>query len=74
MLSSQPYLSKPASQKSHSFSSYSKKKVSHFSYSPSDKIGKGFSSVVYKATNELTSTTFQSMIQSCIIIPLYFLF
>lgn len=31
------------------------KKIKHFSYSESDKIGKGYSSIVYKATNDLTS-------------------
>ena len=33
----------------------SKKKIKHFSYSMNDKIGKGFSSIVYKGCNELTS-------------------
>lgn len=33
----------------------SRKKVKHFSYSPTDKVGKGFSSIVYKGTNDLTS-------------------
>ncbi len=33
----------------------SKKKIKHFSYSSNDKIGKGFSSIVYKGCNELTS-------------------
>ena len=32
-----------------------KKKVKNFSYSTSDRIGKGFSSVVYKGTNDSTS-------------------
>lgn len=32
-----------------------KKKVKEYSYSPSDRIGKGFSSVVYKGTNDNTS-------------------
>lgn len=36
-------------------SSESKKKIKHFSYSPADKIGKGFSSIVYKGSNDLTS-------------------
>ncbi len=33
-----------------------RKKIKKYSYSPSDKIGKGFSSVVYKGTNDETST------------------
>ena len=33
-----------------------RKKIKHFSYSEGDRIGKGYSSIVYKATNELTST------------------
>lgn len=41
---------------SHGYSaSDSKKKIKHFSYSHVDKIGKGFSSIVYKGTNDLTS-------------------
>ena len=32
-----------------------RKKVKHFSFNPFDKIGKGFSSVVYKGTNDQTS-------------------
>lgn len=35
-----------------------KNKIKHFSYSMSDKIGKGFSSIVYKGMNDLTSTFF----------------
>ncbi len=35
----------------------SRKKIKHFSYSHSDKIGKGFSSIVYKGTNDLTSNS-----------------
>ncbi len=31
------------------------KKVKHFSYSQDLKIGKGYSSVVYRGTNDLTS-------------------
>lgn len=34
-----------------------KKKIKHFSYQLTDRIGKGFSSVVYKGTNENTSNT-----------------
>ena len=41
-----------------SSSSDSRKKIKHFSYSHSDKIGKGFSSIVYKGTNDLTSILF----------------
>jgi len=33
-----------------------KKKIKHFSYSPEDKIGKGYSSVVFKGVNDLNST------------------
>ena len=39
----------------HSLSVGSKKKIGNFSYSASDKIGKGFSSVVYKGINDATS-------------------
>jgi len=35
--------------------STNRKKVKDFSYHPSDKIGKGFSSVVFKGTNDNTS-------------------
>lgn len=46
--------SKPSSV--HSTSSNTlKKKIKHFSYSSNDKIGKGFSSIVYKGTNDNTS-------------------
>jgi len=38
--------------------SSNKKKIKHFSYSSSDKIGKGFSSIVYRGTNDLTSNLF----------------
>jgi hypothetical protein len=33
-----------------------KRKIKHFSYSECDRIGKGYSSIVYKGTNNLTST------------------
>lgn len=33
-----------------------KKKIKHFSYSESDRIGKGYSSIVYRGTNDHTST------------------
>ena len=36
-------------------SANNKKKIKHFSYSESDKIGKGYSSIVYKGTNTTTS-------------------
>lgn len=36
-------------------SSNIKKKIKHFSYSESDRIGKGYSSIVYKGVNTLTS-------------------
>lgn len=39
-----------------SLSTDSRKKIKHFSYSYNDRIGKGFSSIVYKGTNDLTST------------------
>lgn len=45
---------KPSTSHS-STSSDSRKKIKHFSYSMNDKIGKGFSSIVYKGTNDLTS-------------------
>lgn len=45
---------KPLSGQNMSCTS-SKKKIKHFSYSINDKIGKGFSSIVYKGCNELTS-------------------
>ena len=38
----------------HSYSmatTHAKKRVKHFTYSPSDRIGKGYSSVVYKGKN-----------------------
>lgn len=38
-----------------STSGESRKKIKHFSYSMTDKIGKGFSSIVYKGTNDLTN-------------------
>ena len=31
------------------------KKIKHFSYQSTDRIGKGFSSVVYRGTNDNTS-------------------
>ena len=33
-----------------------RRKIKHFSFSEADRIGKGYSSIVYKGTNELTST------------------
>jgi hypothetical protein len=32
------------------------KKIKDYSYNPADRIGKGFSSIVYKGTNDTTST------------------
>ena len=32
-----------------------RKKIKNFSYNMNDKIGKGFSSIVYKGSNDLTS-------------------
>ncbi len=31
------------------------KKIKDYSYNPADRIGKGFSSIVYKGTNDITS-------------------
>jgi hypothetical protein len=36
-------------------SSSHRKKIKHFSYSDSDRIGKGYSSIVYRGTNDNTS-------------------
>lgn len=49
--------SKPSSIQNTS-SNQMKKKIKHFSYSSTDKIGKGFSSIVYKGSNDLTSNFF----------------
>ena len=35
----------------------SRRKIKHFSYLPSDRIGKGYSSVVYKGKDDNTGTT-----------------
>ena len=51
MLNYYAYNAKGESHRSHSLSSNGKKKVGNFSYLPSDKIGKGFSSVVYRGIN-----------------------
>lgn len=48
---------KPSSSSGTSSNSL-KKKIKHFSYSSTDKIGKGFSSIVYKGYNDLTSKIF----------------
>ena len=37
-------------------SSSHRKKIKNFSYSESDRIGKGYSSIVYRGTNDTTST------------------
>lgn len=42
-------------------SSNSRKKIKDYSYGYMDRIGKGFSSVVYKGTNDVTSKHIQSM-------------
>ncbi len=34
------------------------KKIKDYSYNPVDRIGKGFSSIVYKGINDITSNTF----------------
>ena len=34
-----------------------KRKVKHYAYSPEDRIGKGYSSVVYRGINENNSIT-----------------
>lgn len=34
------------------------KKIKDYCYNPADRIGKGFSSIVYKGVNELTSNLF----------------
>ena len=36
-------------------SAVQRKKIKHFSYSESDRIGKGYSSIVYRGLNDLTS-------------------
>lgn len=53
---------KPAYGNSTSSNSL-KKKIKHYSYSSSDRIGKGFSSIVYKGTNDLTSKTIMIQIK-----------
>ena len=46
---------------SASSSSNSRKKIKDYSYGYIDRIGKGFSSVVYKGTNDVTSKNIPSM-------------
>lgn len=41
--------------------SNSRKKIQDYSYSPSDQIGKGFSSIVYKGINDTTSNNYTCM-------------
>ena len=41
--------------------SNSRKKIKDYSYGYMDQIGKGFSSVVYKGTNDVTSKQFLGM-------------
>ncbi len=50
------YLSRESHSFSHGTPATTRKKIKHFSYSPYDKIGKGFSSIVYRGTNDTTST------------------
>lgn len=52
------YLVRESSSFSQGSSVSSRKKIKHFSYSPLDKIGKGFSSVVYRGTNDNTSIAY----------------
>ena len=61
---------KALSYKGQNYSSYGTKKIGNFSYSSSDKIGKGFSSVVYKGTNDNTSTIYS---QHDLVMSHYFL-
>lgn len=42
----------------NSASSNGSKKIKDYSYNPVDRIGKGFSSIVYKGTNDVTSNIF----------------
>ncbi len=49
---------KSLSYKGQNYSSNGSKKIGNFSYSSSDKIGKGFSSVVYRGINDNTSTIY----------------
>jgi hypothetical protein len=47
------------SREHHSYSlsnAPSRRKIKHFSYSASDRIGKGYSSVVYKGKNDNTGS------------------
>lgn len=37
--------------RSHSLSTYGTKKIGNFSYSLGDRVGKGFSSIVYRGKN-----------------------
>ena len=41
--------------------SSNRRKIKDFSYNHMDRIGKGFSSVVYRGTNDLTSKSILSM-------------
>lgn len=49
------YLARESTSFPQGSSGGSRKKIKHFSYSPFDKIGKGFSSIVYRGTNDHTS-------------------
>jgi len=48
------------SREHHSYSmpsAHGKRKIKNFTYSPSDRVGKGYSSVVYRGKNENTGTS-----------------
>jgi len=50
------YLTREAHSYSHcGTQGTSRKKIKNYSYSSTDKIGKGFSSIVYRGTNDNTS-------------------
>ena len=56
-------------RENHSYSHTSamnsnRKKIKHYSYSSMDRIGKGFSSIVYKGTNDNTSTPHLTQMKS----------
>lgn len=50
-----------------------RKKIEHYSYGLSDRIGKGYSSVVYRGRNDQTSKSFLGSVRErtgCVIISL----
>jgi hypothetical protein len=63
IMSTASYLTRESHSFSHGTSGSSRKKIKHFSYSPFDKIGKGFSSVVYRGTNDNTSTPYPTQMR-----------